>query len=225
MHGLEVAHCDWTLNKNHTLTSGSEYRCLPLMNAYSPFIVEYLEAMHGVLCTALKAYGRVFAFRFDLHLPISVMASAEALGNLAVSKFIASLKAKIRHNRECVERSGNRVHDTEVRYFWVREVGNLGRVHYHFVVFLNGDAFHCLGNYQSSRTNMKNRICEAWASALGSSISDATTAVHFPSSPSYMLYRNERASVAGFFVRASYLCKAATKQYGCGYHGYGASRG
>jgi hypothetical protein len=225
MHGLEVAHCNWTLNKNHSLTSAGEYRSLPLMTAHSPFIVEYLEAMHGVMCTALEAYGRVFAFRFDLHLPILVMASAEALGNLAVSKFIASLKAKIRHNRECVGRNGGRVHDTEVRYFWVREIGNLGRVHYHFVVFLNGDAFNWLGSYQSSRPNMKNRICEAWASALGSSISDATTAVHFPSSPTYMLDRNERASVSAFFLRASYLCKAETKQYGCGHHGYGASRG
>lgn len=220
-----MAYEDCVLNKNLNLTYGAEFRSLPLMSSYSPMIVECLEALHGVLCKALQHNRRVFAFRFDLHLPAYIAANGEDFRDSVVSRFIASLKAKIRCNRESLASKGGQVHDTEVRYFWVREVGgNAGRVHYHFVVLLNGDAFNWLGNYDSSRPNTVNRVREAWASALGAPVDIAKPLVQFPESPSYTFCRDDPDSVRAFFYRASYLCKERTKQYGNGHHGYGASR-
>ena len=217
---------NWNLNKNLYLTHDEEFVGLPLMDAYAPFLVEYLDALYGVMCKALGAYARVFAFRCDLRLPQGAEASGEEFRNEMVSKFIASFKAKIRHNRESAASTGRQVHDTDVRYFWVREVGCTGRVHYHCVFLLNADAFRWLGNrdYQSPNTNMAKRVMEAWASALGMPVEAAEGLVHFPSNPTYVLRRDDPASLKNFFWRASYLCKAETKHYGHGHHGYGCSR-
>lgn len=214
------------LNKNLGLTYDEEFMGQPLMVAYRPFVVEQLEALHGVMCKALDAYRSVFAFRCDPRLPLHVDASNANLSNEIVSRFVASLKAKIRHNRESAASTGRQVHDTDVRYFWVREVGDAGRVHYHFVFFLNADAFRWLGDYdyESNRSNTAKRVIEAWASALGMPVEATLGLVHFPDDSSYLLRRDDPASLRDFFWRASYLCKAETKSYGYGHHGYGASR-
>lgn len=217
-------HDNFSLNRNHDLYQGSQYGSMPLVSESYPMVISFLDALLVVLDRALGQYGRVFAFRFDLRMPAGVDAASETFCNSIVSRFIDSLKAKIRHNRETAKANGGLVHDTKVRYFWVREVGDQGRVHYHFVVLLNGYAFNWLGNYQSTGGNMANRIWEAWASALGEPVEAAKHLVHFPENPSYMLFRADPDSVAAFFQRASYLCKARTKQYGFGHHGYGASR-
>ena len=65
---------------------------------------------------------------------------------------------------------------------------------------------------------------EAWASALGMPVDATEGLVHFPNDSSYLLRRDEPDSWRDFFWRASYLCKAETKQYGHGHHGYGFSR-
>lgn len=224
--GIEVSEVamDYELGKNHHLHLGDEYNELSVMGRSYPMIKEYLEALHAVVCKSLTQYSKVFAFRFDLHLPLGMDANSVELCNSVASRFIESFKAKIRHNRQCLAKEGSFFHDTEVRYFWVREVGDCGRVHYHFAMFLNGHAFNWLGTYRASGGNIANRIWEAWASALNETVESAKPLVHFPENPSYMLARNDPGSVSAFFYRASYLCKAQTKQYGHGHHGYGASR-
>lgn len=212
------------INKNHRLYFEDAYCAMPLLSGSLPMVEEYLEALHKVIDCALDEHGRVFAFRVDLRLPDDLARDEVVAGSAVVTRFIESLKAKIRHNREIAKKNGGLVHDTRVRYFWVREIGDQGKVHYHFVVLLNGHAYNWLGNYQSAGGNMANRIWEAWASALGISLDEARTLVHFPVNPSYMLRRDDPESVAAFFQRASYLCKARTKHYGEGHHGYGASR-
>lgn len=212
------------LNKNLTLHFGNEYKSLPVIGGNNPMVKKYLDVLINVIESALTQYSRVFAFRFDLHMPAAADASPDSCYNQAISRFIESLKAKIRHNRKVAKEKGGIVHSTEVRYFWVREVGEAGRVHYHFTVLLNAHAFNWLGSYQSSGGNMANRVWEAWASALGETLEVAKPLVHFPENPSYILSRDDRDSVNAFFKRASYLCKARTKHYGSGHHGYGASR-
>ncbi|WP_406625615.1 inovirus Gp2 family protein [Acidovorax sp. SDU_ACID1] len=214
-----------SLNKNHHLYVGRQYESLPLISGSQPMIREYLEVLSRVVENAMAEYCRVFAFRFDLHMPKGIEACSVDWNNSMISRFLNSLKAKIRHNRKAAEYDGSVVHQTRVRYFWVREVGDLGRVHYHFVVLLNGNAFNWLGLYQLGRENMVNRIWEAWASALHETVECAMMLVHFPVNPTYNLFRSDPATIAAFFQRASYLCKARTKQYGLGHHGYGASRG
>ncbi len=218
--------CDeFNMSKNYQLHYGDEYYSMPLMEGGYRMIDEYLAALKAVMENAVAQYGRVFAFRFDLHVPDCVDARSDEFSNSVVSRFVESFKAKVRHNRARASKAGSFVHDTKVRYFWVREVGYFGKVHYHFVVLLNGHAFNWLGRYQTSTGNTANRVFEAWASALGVIVECATTLVHFPENPSYMLLRDDQESVAAFFRRASYLCKVATKHHGFGHHGYGASRG
>lgn len=45
-----------------------------------------------------------------------------------------------------------------------------------------------------------------------------------PQNPSYFLNIGELEGQGAFFHRTSYLCKAATKAFGDGRHGFGASR-
>ena len=222
---VEMNQVFFDINKNHRLYFEDAYCAMPLLSGSLPMVEEYLEALHKVIDCALDEHGRVFAFRVDLRLPDDLARDEVVAGSAVVTRFIESLKAKNRHNREIAKKNGGLVHDTRVRYFWVREIGDQGKVHYHFVVLLNGHAYNWLGDFRSAGGNMANRIWEAWASALAISVEDAKPLAHFPENPSYMLLRDEPDSVAAFFQRASYLCKARTKQYGSGHHGYGASRG
>ena len=70
---------------------------------------------------------------------------------------------------------------------------------------------------------MFNRLQEAWASALGTSVEAVRGLVEIPDNPSYSL-RRDGLGVEEFFYRASYLCKAPTKVYGDGRHGFDSSR-
>jgi hypothetical protein len=222
--GVIVDYNSFNISKNLHLYFEDTYYSMSLIDGNGPMVLEYLNALYKVIDSALNDYSRVFAFRVDLRLPEDHGYCYCGKGGAEVSRFVESFKAKVRHNREVAMKSGGLVHETQVRYFWVREVGDQGRVHFHLVVLLNGHAYNWLGNYQSAGGNMANRIWEAWASALGISVDEARTLVHFPVNPSYMLRRDDPESVAAFFQRASYLCKARTKHYGEGHHGYGASR-
>jgi hypothetical protein len=212
------------LNKNYHVHHGEQYNGLRIMGNVYPMISECLEALHDVVSKSLTDYSRAFAFRFDLRFPDHMQADPAESCNSVASRFIDSFKAKIRHNRQSLAKNGVLYHDTKVRFLWVREVGDCARVHYHFVVLLNGHAFNCLGSYLATEGNISSRICEAWASALGESVERAKPLVHFPNSPAYCLRRSDPESVSEFFYRASYLCKVQTKKYGHGHHCYGASR-
>lgn len=87
-------------------------------------------------------------------------------------------------------------------------------------ILLSWDAFHTLGCFEQGRNNMYNCMVSAWASALKMTVSDAVGLVHFPKNATYQLHRDDEASINEFFRRASYLCKADTKQYGNGRHGW-----
>jgi|SRR5450830_991956 len=211
-------------NQNLTLCYDSTYQHLPMQVEKGPFILEYLRRLHQTMYRAIDQYRRVFAFRFDLRLPSGYLSHERLYENEVIDRFIESFKAKIRHNRQLAFRENKYAHDSVVRYVWTREVGQQGRPHYHFVVLLNYDAFCSLGIYVSGRNNMFNRVQEAWSSALGLSADAAQGLVEFPRNPYYVLRRDDNISIAEFFFRASYLCKMATKSFGNGGHGFGASR-
>jgi hypothetical protein len=210
-------------NPNHSLLWGTEYAGLRIQDK-GPFISEYLERLYLTMNRALNHYREVFAFRFDLRLPANHIPSESAYENEIIDRFIESFKAKIKHNRQTALRENSYAHGSIVRYVWTREVGQHGRPHYHLAILLNKDAFCALGQYMLGRDNMFNRLHEAWSSALSLPISAVTGLVHIPENACYFLHREDHASSAAFFERASYLCKAATKAYGNGGHGFGASR-
>jgi hypothetical protein len=89
---------------------------------------------------------------------------------------------------------------------------------------VNRDAYFTLGRYDSDQPNMANRLNEAWASAIGLQPEQTNGLVHFPDHCTYHLSHDSIAEVGEFFRRASYMCKAQTKQFGNGCHGFGASR-
>lgn len=71
---------------------------------------------------------------------------------------------------------------------------------------------------------MFNRLNQAWASALGLPLHAVTGLVHIPTGARYHLHRDDHEGIARFFKMTSYLCKAATKSFENGGHGFGASR-
>jgi hypothetical protein len=208
-------------NRNQRLFDGWKYKGLPVMQDKGPFVVEYLEALYEVIERSQYEYNRVCAIRFDLRFPASMAGHAN---NEVMSRFMASLKAKIRHDRARARERNANAHDTEMRYVWGREIGQVGRVHYHAAILVNRDAYFGLGQFDSDIPNMANRIREAWASAMGLTMEETLGCVEFPKNPTYRFSRNDHEELQAFFHRASYLCKAKTKQFGDGQHGFGASR-
>lgn len=212
-----------TQNLNLILHHDSFFEGLPVQTERGPLVVSYLKRSRDIVNKSLSQYGRVFAFRVDLRFPLGF--SFPVIDNNDVlERFFASLKAKIRHNRDQASLLNCYAHDTLVRYFWCRENGQHGIPHYHVAIMLNYDAFCTLGKFEKDRDNLFNRLHEAWASALDLSTNLVFGLVEFPTNPFYILRRDDMNSVAEFFYRASYLCKAETKFYGNGVHGFGSSR-
>ena len=210
-------------NANLILHCDPVFEGLPVQTERGPLIVSYLQISRGTLIKSLEQYNRVFAFRVDLRFPVGF--SFPVIDNNDVlERFFASVKAKIRHNRDQALALNRYAHDTLVRYFWCRENGQHGIPHYHVAIMLNYDAFCTLGKFEKDRDNLFNRLNEAWASALDISSNQVFGLVEFPKNPFYILRRDDMNSVAEFFYRASYLCKAETKFYGNGVHGFGSSR-
>ncbi|HDZ46415.1 MAG TPA: inovirus Gp2 family protein [Halomonas sp.] len=184
---------------------------------------EYLQALYNTMQKALSEYPRVLAFRVDPVIPteISDRMSLEDHKGL-IARFIASLKAIIKHDR-VRKRQNGWAPDTKVRYVWCREVGSNGKPHYHFFILLNRDAYHMLGRACSPNENLISRLSRAWYSALGVLWNPQEPWVHVPKNPTYWIDRDNADSFQEAFYRASYLCKADTKQYGLGMRAFGAS--
>lgn len=210
-------------NANLILHHDPVFEGLPVQTEQGPLFVSYLERSRNTMKRSLDQYGRVFAFRIDLRFPVGFSCPIFD-NNDVLERFFASLKAKIRHNRDQALALNRYAHDTLVRYFWCREIGQHGIPHYHVAIMLNYDAFCTLGKFEMDRDNLFNRLHEAWASALGLSVESVIGLVEFPNNPFYVLRRDDEKSIAEFFYRVSYLCKAETKFYGNGVHGFGSSR-
>lgn len=211
-------------NPNLNLHFSPYYQGFLIQEDKGPFISEYLFRLLETINRAITQYREVFAFRIDLRLPANHAPNEHNGSNEVIERFIESFKAKIRHNRQMALRENKHAHDSTIRYVWAREAGQHGRSHYHLAILLNKDAFCTLGAFEMGRGNMFNRLNEAWASALGRPLKDVSGLVEVPQNACYHIHRNDLASVGAFFYRASYLCKAATKTYGNGAHGFGASR-
>ena len=141
-----------------------------------------------------------------------------------MSTFWELFASRIKTNRMHAQKQYARAHDSKVHYFWVREVGLEGRVHYHALILLNGHAFNSLGDFDSPGDNMINRLTGSWATALGIPFDEARPLVHFPLVSTYRMNRDNTATIDECFRRSSYLCKAETKSHGFGHHSCGSSR-
>lgn len=211
-------------NTNLTLHKEKAYHGLAVQVDKGPFVSEYLCRLYQTMDRSLAQYPRVFAFRFDLRLPVDTPLPDYVYTNVVIERFIESFKAKIKHNRSRARQLNKYAHDSKVRYVWAREHGAQGKPHHHLAILLNRDAFTALGKFEVGRDNMFNRLAEAWASALGLSVEAVKGLIEMPTNPFYYLNRGEPKGQAELFYRASYLCKSATKVFGDGSHGFGCSR-
>ena len=212
-------------NTNLRLHTSNHFEGLPTLEHKGPYISEYLTALRNTITRSLACHTRVYAFRVDLRLPADKSELRdEAFTNAVIQRFIESFKAKIKHNRAIARLTNTATHGSQVRYVWARELGQHGMPHYHMAIFLNHDAYNSLGKFEVGRENNYNRLVEAWASALRLPVERVTGLVHIPDNASYRIDRFDRQSQEAFFRRVSYICKAATKAYGDGQHGFGYSR-
>lgn len=211
-------------NSNLQLYSQSHYLGFPVQTARGPLVLNYLERLHETMQRALNEHPRTFAFRADLRLPAGFDMAPYDRSNEVVRLFIESFKEQIKHNRSMAKQKNLHAHDCTVRYVRAREIGAGGKPHFHFVFFLNRDAYYTFGSFENDGDNLFNRLQKAWARALGLPVNAVAGLVEIPEGAWYHLRRNEPATMTEFFHRASYVCKAATKAYGDGCHAFDASR-
>lgn len=212
-------------NSNLHIHTDAFFEDLPVMIEKGPFIIEYLASLKNTIDLALGEYPRLLAFRVDLRLPLGTNLPDYAYTNEVISRLIESFKAKIEHNRTSARQRSSYAHGCRVRYAWAREMGVGERPHYHVLILLNRDAFYTVGKLQSEKPNMISRLEEAWSSALRLQLDQVRGLIEIPDNATYRVDHEDRGAVASLFHRASYLCKAVTKRFGDGCHGFGCSRG
>ena len=150
-------------------------------------------------------------------------------GSRIIKEFFSNLKWLIECDESERRYEGKRVHSTEIRYVWAKEQkAGAPCPHYHMMIFLNRDAYYKLGNYESERMNLANKIRVAWHSAVydeNITLQDCKKMglVHFPKNAEYLIERNDTESLKKMFVRAAYLAKNETKRRGQGYRCFGGS--
>ena len=211
------------LNTNQQLHSEPTFEGAPVITQQGPLILNQLQRMHDCIAQSLDHHSRVCLMRCDLYIPAN--ASPKVLcSNTLISKFIASLRAKIAHAQNQSRQAGHRVHDADLRHTWCREISGHGRVHYHVALLLNYSAYAFIGQFDLDNPNMYTRIHEAWASALSMYVYDVVGYVHIPEHPTYQIKRDDDASFNDAFYRVSYFAKLSTKEYQQGFHTFGCSR-
>ncbi|MEQ5757797.1 inovirus Gp2 family protein [Providencia rettgeri] len=185
---------------------------------------QYQQAFSDVINDAVREFPRTLALRVDLHFPADYQYGDS---NKEITRFIESLKAKVK------VASKNKNHDWErnwhnrLRYIWVREIGELNhRKHYHALLLLNKDFYWSVGHFGST-TSLAGLIQQAWCSALGIELAQYKGLVHFTKNGIYVLNVNKREylqQLANLQGRLDYLAKDHTKCYHDGYRSIGMSR-
>ena len=183
---------------------------------------DYLNKLDVVINNALHDHPRTLAVRVDLHFSPrwfsdDALTCFPNLSGCPLSRFTASLKAKINHYRHRLKKQGKQAHPCTSRYVWIREIDSAVYPHYHLMLFFNKDLFWLLGAFDSTTSSLRTLIQDAWLSALDLKGHDEHRAlVHFPDKPTYVLDRNKpdfNESYKAFVSRARYLAKERSKVY------------
>lgn len=217
------------MNKNH-------FKGLPIQGNVNDYNVRYLDRILGTINRACDDDKRVYAVRIDLKIPqasqeLDCLSRDESINHCRfrgrlISRFVDSLKAKIKATDQRYRRNNKRVYSTSVRYIWCRERDSSINDHYHVVLLFNKDRFHRLGDWNSS-VSLSGTIISSWASALGLDYTNATGLVHFSENGGYYLHQDKyefNDQYCDLFHRASYLAKKETKHYGEGNRNFGCSQ-
>ncbi|CAH9066142.1 hypothetical protein PSEHALCIP103_03527 [Pseudoalteromonas haloplanktis] len=191
-----------------------------------PLVIPYLNTIEKVIHAACSVHKRTFAVRIDLRLP-NYSNTIDLDSNKVITRFIASLEAKIKADTKRKARDGKTPHPCNIRYIWTREKNEAHHQHYHFVLFFNKDRYHCTGRINIESDNLFTRIAKAWASALTLTLNETMELVHLPDNAHYYLDANNPNFAQNFhalYCRVSYFAKLNTKHYGLGQRCFGYSQ-
>lgn len=188
-----------------------------------PLNKDYMSRMSDIISKATNAHVRTSVFTFILRLPEyrdtgDSIASAPNLSSGLMERFKGALKSRITAHQQRLKREKSQVCPTELRYFWVREVGeSSGKNHYHVAIFVNKDTFRGLGNYSKEEHNLGSYISEAWLSALNLlEFPEYRTLVTFINRPHYLEFLHvDRYGQQYLELRShlSYFAKEYSKDY------------
>lgn len=197
-------------NKNESRYIDQSYKGLHVYADKGPLVLKYLEDIFRVIECALSDWPKVFAFRFDLHLPKGSSDWPEDV----MSRFVQSFEAKI---YAYLRRHGIPLSACKPKLFWAKERDSVDNPHFHCFVLLDGDLFCSSDVIYNDGWSLKKCVESAWASALKMSLDDSGGLARFLPNGDYEVDRDEEdflQQITNLFYRASYLAKEATKQYG-----------
>ena len=210
------------LNTNQQIHHEPLFQGSPVMTDHGYLIANHLQRIHDCLYRSLVRHSRICVMRGDLYVPSHVSAGV-LVSNAIITKFFASLRAKIEHAQAQSRNGDHRVHDADMRFMWCREISGNGRVHYHVALVFNHAAYAFMGQFDLASRNMYARIHEAWASAIGMYMDDMRGYIHIPDNPTYQIIRGDEESLRQALYRVSYFAKMQTKEYNQGFHTFGCS--
>lgn len=177
--------------------SGFELSCSEKNN--QGFYREILQAIESLLNDMTMRHGKVFFSMFVLKYPAD-SASTYPSDNSLLSRFIEALTLHCKRKK------------SDPRYLWVRENSTTGQVHYHIILFLNGDLIQ-------NAYGILQKATELWQGCLG--VGDGKGLVHLcTSDEEYAQYggikiiRNDsgvQQVLNKCFQVASYLAKRYSK--------------
>lgn len=212
------------------------FKGLPIQGNLNDFNKRYLDRIVDTINYACDEHNRTYAVRIDLRLPQASKErdclSRDEIINYGgnrdklMSRFIDSLKSKIKSRGHQNKKLGKRVHHSSVKYVWCRERDTSINEHYHVTLFFNKDRFYTLGDYKGV-DSLSGIIIEAWSSALQLDFEFTKGLVHFPDNCNYYLLNDKpefTQQYADLFYRMSYLAKNRTKYYGEGSRNFGCSQ-
>ncbi|MBL4833953.1 MAG: inovirus Gp2 family protein [Pseudomonas sp.] len=213
-------------NTNQTLFLEPTYKGFAVQTHKGPLILNYLKRLHRVFGAALNQYSSLYVVRLDLHFSRCDDLPDDARTNVPIERFFSSLRAKLDWRDDSIRRAHGRVNRHGMRYAWAREMGpESQRPHYHVVLILNRSAFQRLGNYADPNVPGLYKMClEAWASAIYQPRDLAKGLVSVVDGGQWHLNRVGQAPYREAFFASSYLCKARSKVYELGFHGFNCSR-
>ncbi|MFN3067812.1 inovirus Gp2 family protein [Serratia sp. J2] len=193
------------------------------MMQYS-YNTQYQQAFSEVINQAVKEFPRTLALRVDLRFPSDYRYDSS---NKAFTRFIESLKAKLKVDCQKKNRRWRRNWCNRLRYIWVREIGERNhRKHYHVLLLLNKDFYYSAGKFDSD-ASLAALIQQAWCSALSLDLGRYASLVNLTEKGCYCLNGNSpnyMEQVTALIGRMDYLAKDHTKCYDDGYRSIGTSR-
>lgn len=204
------------------------------IKSYGPLNKYQLKKIEQTIDRALNEYPRVLAVRVDLHFPVRrVLCDMSTLDDIsrtdaeAISRFTASLSAKIKHNEIKKKKEGKRVRETSTRFVWVREFCPTNyKKHYHVLILLNRDSFNSLGSFNNDNGTLLRFIREAWMSAINLIYPKNRELVEIPDNPCYFINTKDgkqHEAYKALIYRTSYFAKMTSKCFIDGERNFGCS--